>query len=261
LAGENIKNIIKVLFYGRGKTIAWADQLQACLSLLFQGDTLMIKEIKRIFLVLMLVSGLVVMTWTGVSFGGVRTAVVSFEVEHGQGEEIVRCRACGNIFGFGPVEGNPVDLLSRLLWNLLQEKSDGFDFINPDQVEGFYNILLAKGIEKNTLQLMKTLGALMKAEYVLWGDVFRYQERIGTAYGVQKPASVAFDLHLMRVEDGKLVWKTHWDQTQKPLSENILEFNRFVKRNMRWVSAEELSLQGLKEMLKDFPSAESLPTL
>jgi hypothetical protein len=218
----------------------------------------MMRELKRGLLVLMLLTGMVAMAGKGVSFGGVRAAVVSFEVEYGQGEEIARCRSCGNIIGSGPVEGNPVELLTRLLWDLLSEKGKGFDFINPDQVEGFYNILLARKIEKDPLQLMKTLGVQMKAEYVLWGDVFRYQERVGTGYGVQSPASVAFDLHLMRVKDGKLVWKAHWDRTQKPLFENILEFNRFVKGNMRWLTAKELSLQGLKEMLKDFPSAESL---
>jgi hypothetical protein len=212
------------------------------------------RELKRGLLVLMLVTGLVAVAGKGVSFGGVRMAVVSFEVEYGQGEEIARCRSCGNIIGSGPVEGNPVELLTRLLWDLLSEKEKGFDFINPDQVQGFYNILLARKIEKDPLQLMKTLGVQMKADYVLWGDVFRYQERVGTGYGVQSPASVAFDLHLMRVKDGKLVWKAHWDRTQKPLSENILEF----KGNMRWLTAKELSLQGLKEMLKDFPSAESL---
>lgn len=217
----------------------------------------MMRGIKREFLVWMLVTGMV-MTWTGVSFGGVRTAVVPFEVEYGQGKEIARCRSCGNIIGSGPVEGNPTPLLTRLLWDLLPEKGKGFDFVNPDQVEGFYNILLAKGIEKDPLQLMKALGVQMKADYVLWGHVFRYRERIGTAYGVQRPTSVAFDLHLMKVTDGKVVWRAQWDQTQKALTENLLDFDNFVKRNMRWVTAEELSLQGLKEMLKDFPPAESL---
>ena len=158
----------------------------------------------------------------------------------------------------GSIEGNPAPLLTRLLWDLLPEGGKGFDFINPDQVEGFYNILLSKGIEKDPLLLMKTLGAQMKADYVLWGHIFRFQERIGKAYGVEKPASVAFDLHLMKVKDGKLVWRAHWDHTQKTLSENLLEIDSFIKRNMRWVTAEELSLQGLKEMLKDFPAAESL---
>lgn len=213
------------------------------------------KKLKRGLLVLMLVTGMVVMAGEGVSFGGVRMAVVPYEVEFGQGQEIVRCRSCGNIIGSGPVEGNPVEPLTRLLWDLLLEKGKGFDFINPDQVEGFYNILLARKIEKDPLQLMKTLGTQMKADYVLWGHLFRYQERIGKGYGVQKPASVAFDLHLMRVKGGKLIWKAHFDRTQKPLSENILEF----KGNMRWLTAAELSLQGLKELLKDFPTAESLP--
>jgi hypothetical protein len=211
------------------------------------------KKIKRRFLILMLVTAMAAMAWTGVSFGGVRTAVVNFEVEYGQGQEIVRCRACGDIIGSGPVEDNPVPLLTHLLWDLLQEKDKGFDFINPNQVEGHYNILLSKGIEKDPLRLMKTLGLQMRADYVLWGHLFRYQERVGTAYGVEKPASVAFDLHLLKVKDGKLVWRAHWDQTQKTLTENLLE-----QRNLRWVTAEELSLQGLKKILKDFPSSESL---
>lgn len=206
----------------------------------------------------MLAAGLVVTIWTGISFGEVRMAVVPFEVEYGQGREIVRCRSCGNIFEIGSIEGNPAPLLTRLLWDLLPEGGKGFDFINPDQVEGFYNILLSRGIEKDPLLLMKTLGAQMKADYVLWGHIFRFQERIGKTYGVEKPASVAFDLHLVKVKEGKLVWRAHWDHTQKTLSENLLEIDAFIKRNMRWVTAEELSLQGLKEMLKNFPTAESL---
>jgi hypothetical protein len=215
-------------------------------------------EIKKGFLILVLVTGLVSMVWTGVSFGGVRTGVVPFEVEYGQGNEIVRCRSCGNIINSGPVEGNPAPLLTLWLWDLLKEKGDGFDFVSPDQVEGYYNILLSKGIEKDSLQLIKTLGHQMKADYMLWGHVFRYREREGTSYGVKQPASVAFDLHLMRVKDGKLVWRAQWDKAQKSLSENLLEIDNFVKRKMRWVTAEELSRQGLKEMLKDFPPAESL---
>jgi hypothetical protein len=216
------------------------------------------RDIKSGFWVLMAVASMLITVWPGVSFGGIRTAVVPFEVENGQGSEIVRCRSCGNIINSGPVEGNPAPLLTRLLWDLLQEKGKGFDFVSPDQVSGYYNILLSKDIEKDPVKLMKTLGAQMKADYVLWGDVFRYQERIGTTYGVQQPASVAFDLHLMRIKDGKMIWRGQWIKTQKSLTENLLEFDTFVKSKMRWITAEELSLIGLKNILKDFPPAESL---
>lgn len=216
------------------------------------------KEIKKRFLLLMVVAGFFSMVWTGESLAGVRLAIAPFEVEQAQGKEIVRCRSCGNIMESGPVEGDPAPLLTQWLWELFQEKNKGFDFISPSQVEGFNNILLAKGIEKDPLILMKALGAQMKAEYVLWGTVFRYQERKGTSYGITQPASVAVDLHLMKVRDGSLAWRGQWAQTQKSLSENLLELDAFLKRNMRWVTVQELTRQGLMEMLKDFPPADSL---
>jgi hypothetical protein len=105
---------------------------------------------------------------------------------------------------------------------------------------------------------MKAMGTQLKADFILWGVIFHFQERIGTAYGVQKPASVSFDLHLLRVKDGSLVRRDQWTKTQRSLTENLLEAESFFKGKMRWLTAEELSFLGLQEILKDFPSAESL---
>jgi hypothetical protein len=193
-----------------------------------------------------------------VSFGGTRLAVVSFQLEQAHDKEIVRCRSCGNILEGGPIEGDPTALLTRLLWELFQEKGKGFDLISPGQVEGVFNTNLAKGIEKDSLLLMKAMGTQLNADYMLWGSVFHYQERKGTSYGVKQPASVALDLHLFKVKEGKLVWRAQWAKTQKSLSENLLEAESFFKGKMRWVTVEELSRQGLEEMLKDFPSADVL---
>jgi hypothetical protein len=192
------------------------------------------------------------------SFGGIRLAVVPFQLEEGHDKEIVRCRACGSILPGGIIEGDPSPLLTRLLWELFQEKDKAFDLINPGQVEGVFNTNLAKGIEKDSLLLMKAMGTQLNADYMLWGSVFHYQERKGTSYGVQQPASVALDLHLLKVKDGKLVWRAQWAKTQKSLSENLLEAESFFKGKMRWVTVEELSRQGMEDMLKDFPSADLL---
>ena len=216
------------------------------------------KSLNRVTLLFILAAGLSLMIWADVAWAGVRLAVAPFLVEEGYGKGIIRCPSCGNIMESGPIQGDPRSTLTHLLWEFIQEKGKGFDFVDPGQVYGVYNTFLSKGIEKDPLILMKTIGLQMKWDYMLWGSVFHYQERKGTSYGVQQPASVAFDLHLLNVKDGKLVWKAQWTETQKSLMENLLEVNSFIKRKMRWVTVQELSRQGLTEMLKDFPSAESL---
>ncbi len=108
----------------------------------------------------MLLAGLVSMVWTGVSFGEVRTGGCSLlKWNDSQGKEIIRCRSCGNIIGSGPVAGDPIPILDPFVVGPSSEKVKGFDLISPGQVEGFYNILLAKGIEKDPLQLMKSHGS------------------------------------------------------------------------------------------------------
>ena len=216
--------------------------------------------VKNVLVSLFIIAGLLCPSWTwaGPLSNPVRVAVVSFQEESVPERDYIRCRACGNILKSGPINGNPVPALTQILWDMLLGLGKGYDWISPGQVEGVYNTFLAKGFDKNTLLLMQSLGKQLKADFVLWGTLSEYQERIGTTYGVQKPASVAMDLHLLEVGKGLLVWKDQWAETQKSLSENLFEMDAFLKRKARWVTAEELSRQGIEEMLKKFPSAEVL---
>jgi hypothetical protein len=188
----------------------------------------------------------------------IRVAVVPFQSESAPGRDYLRCRVCGAILKSGPIEGDPTPLLTEMIWHLLQGRGKGYEFISPGQVEGVYNTLLAKGFERNTGLLMQSLGKQLKADYVLWGAVMHYQERQGTPFAAQRPAAATLDIHLLKVQDGTLVWKAHWSETQKSLTENLFEMEAFLKRKGRWVTVEELSHQGLEEMLKTFPPADSL---
>jgi hypothetical protein len=201
---------------------------------------------------------LLVLSQINLSYGDVRLAVAPFQMEPGQGKEIVRCRYCGNIMPGGTIQGDPSSVLTHVLWDFLKENGKGFDLISPGQVEGMYNIDLAKSFQKDPLAMMKSIGKQINADYLLWGTLSRYHERIGTSYGVQEPASVAFDLHLLRIKDGTLIWRVQYAKTQKSLSENLLDMENFLKQKMRWLTAEELSRLGLEQILRDFPSAESL---
>ena len=102
------------------------------------------------------------------------------------------------------------------------------------------------------------LGRTLNMDFIFIGVLFRFEERIGSSIGAEKPASVGFDVHLIRLRDEKMVWKGKFDETQRPLSENLLKIGSFVRRKASWLTAEELSSVGMDEMLKRFPGSKEL---
>ena len=85
------------------------------------------------------------------------------------------------------------------------------------------------------------------------GYLYRYRERKGVSYTVEQPASVSFEIHLLRVSDGALVWRGSFDKTQSSLMENVLQFSSFFRGKGKWVTAEELAEEGIEQVLKTFP--------
>ena len=95
----------------------------------------------------------------------------------------------------------------------------------------------------------KRLGELVYADTVLLGRILRYRERVGDEWGAKSPASVSFVLDLWDVRRGNLVWSGRFDETQRALSENIFAPGEFAQRGARWVTAEELALEGIKKAI------------
>ncbi len=97
------------------------------------------------------------------------------------------------------------------------------------------------------------LGKIFKADAVLMGYVTKYSEREGKEYGTMKPASVSFHLFLYSGIDGSLLWHGSYKETQQALSENLFNLGLYIKRGIKWLTADELANWGLKEVLKNFP--------
>jgi hypothetical protein len=55
-----------------------------------------------------------------------------------------------------------------------------------------------------------------------------------------------------------MVWTGKFDETQRPLSENLFKIGSFVRRKASWLTAEELSSVGMDEMLKRFLGSKEL---
>jgi hypothetical protein len=96
---------------------------------------------------------------------------------------------------------------------------------------------------------LRQIGEMVFADAVMVGRVERFRERIGDDWGVKSPASVAFVLDLIDVRRGDVIWSARFDETQKALSENIFGLGDIGQRGVRWLSAEQLAMDGVKKAI------------
>ena len=96
---------------------------------------------------------------------------------------------------------------------------------------------------------LKSVGEMVYADAVMMGRMQRYRERVGDEWGAKSPASVAFILDLVDVRRGDIVWSARFDETQKPLSESIFSLGDIGERGLRWLTAEQLTQEGVKKAI------------
>jgi TolB-like protein len=102
------------------------------------------------------------------------------------------------------------------------------------------------GVEAARLQ---QIGQAVYADAVLTGRMQRFRERVGDEWGAKSPASVSFTLDLVDVRRGDVIWTARFDETQKSLSENIFALGEIGQRGVRWLSAEQLTQEGVRKSI------------
>jgi hypothetical protein len=183
-----------------------------------------------------------------------RIAVVPFQSIRQEDADIktVRCPVCGVVFRTESyAKGSEAVVEGIFLERLKDEKA--FAIIPPDRVGGVYEGVTGAVFKADLLDVLKRVGGELEADGIILGYVYRFRERKGFSLSVEKPASVAFEIHLIRVSDGAIVWKGIFDKTQTSLMENLLQIASFIKEGGKWVTAKELAAEGMDEVLKDFP--------
>jgi len=184
-------------------------------------------------------------------------AVVGFSSAIGLGDDsrTMRSPLTGFVFEAEPVVREVTDLMSGMLFERLVSM-ERFNLYSPEQTNGVLAGLLqtAAGLSMPQDKLFIGIGKRLEAEAVLTGLVFRWQEREGKQYGVNRAASVAFDLQLISTADGSVIWRDKFDKTQRSLSEDLFDLGTFLKARGRWMSARELADSGLERILKGLSS-------
>lgn len=181
-----------------------------------------------------------------------RLAIVPFFIE-----KEAFCPVCKTVFQRGGMLPGAQNTLTKLLYQKM-EGTGMFKIIPLERVEENLSQRERRIFEERPKTTAMDMGKGLGGDFVSIGFIFRFEERIGSSVGVERPASVGFDIHLLRLKDGKEVWRGWMDETQRPLSENLLKIGSFFRRKAHWLTAEELASVGMDEALRRFPGAAEL---
>ncbi len=184
--------------------------------------------------------------------------VVGFRaaISNGEAPDLVRNPITGTAFMSQPVPGDVVKWLTDRLFEMLVADKRWY-LIPPGQAKGVVESIVGSDtkVGMSPLKMIQEVGNTFGADAVLIGQIYRWRERVGTDFGVESPASVAFDLSLVRPTDGAILWRGNYDKTQKSLFENLFDLNTYIKSDGLWLTAKKLATFGLEKLLAEMPGA------
>ncbi len=158
------------------------------------------------------------------------------------------------IAGYLPEEGKGVkpEILSRLDDALSQTlRAHGVkNTLTPAQTRQCQEIVVFERAGKSRESAWAYwlgVGRCLPADFILVPQVLYWKELVGGG----NPASVVLDLYLIDVRGERIVSRFHYDETQKALTDNLLDVGKFVKRGGEWVPAETLAKEGIEAGLRE----------
>lgn len=174
----------------------------------------------------------------------------------GEKPGMIRNPMSGAVFRSEPVPPSAVQLMNTHLFKQLLEYKT-HDFISPGQAKGVLSTLVSEDLVIRDTEIIQKIGKVFSADAALIGYLYRWRERIGTDYAVDRPASIAFDLNLIQSDNGAILWGEGFDKSQRSLSENLFDMDTFVYGRGKWMTIDRLADFGLTMLLKKMPGGKT----
>lgn len=108
-------------------------------------------------------------------------------------------------------------------------------------------------LSRGVFGMVAAVGKQVGCDGVMTTTVRRYQQRQGTEYAVDDPASAEFTMTLLHAASGRVLWTGDFQETQESFLDNILTYEKMQSRGFKWVSVEQLMEQGISERLASCP--------
>jgi hypothetical protein len=183
-----------------------------------------------------------------------KIAILPFQIvsPEDQTSNTVRCPLSGNLARSCSTPEGATDIIEDLFLERLKTNSK-LMIIPGDKTEGVYRRIWAESFKASPVHVIMKVGKELGVDGIAVGHIYCYRERKGYSYSVEKPASVSFELSLIRARDGAILWNSYFDKTQASLMENLLQIASFIKGGGKWVTARQLSADGMDRMMETFP--------
>jgi hypothetical protein len=139
------------------------------------------------------------------------------------------------------------DIVTQLLWSRLRTRQ-GVTVLSPSEAAKALASPATSQPSAGQSPAVKVAKQL-KADASLIGQVLVYQERVGGRFGASPPATVGFEAKVVAA-DGQVLWEGNYYEEQRPVTEDLMGF---IQRHGVFVTAEELAIYGVEQMLIEFP--------
>jgi hypothetical protein len=186
-----------------------------------------------------------------------RIAVISFQPlipGEKQGNTVI-CPICGIGYSSGKILKGSEKVVEEVFVDKLHKLKE-VELIPSDKAQSVYKRIASESLKEPLLNILKKVGHELGADVLAVGYVYRYTEREGYNYSAEHPASVFFEIHLIKTIDGSIIWRGFFDKTQKSLMEDVFQISSFFRGGGKWMTARQLTEQGMNEIFKTFPGFE-----
>lgn len=95
------------------------------------------------------------------------------------------------------------------------------------------------------------VGRCLPTDLLLVPQILYFRDRMGGSLGVDQPASVVIHFSLIDVKNQRLAGRYVFDETQRSLSENLLDVDKFVKRRGQWITAYDLLREAARAAIRE----------
>ncbi len=179
-----------------------------------------------------------------------RVAVLPFNVSN--------CQSCGDSFPTCRPQGDRI-VCDKVNSNIGYELA--LSLAREIAIYGKYQVVEPQAAARVMPYIgqvpMKEIGQRLGVDVLLFGNIKRFQERIGGPMTAKRPASVYFEVSMIDARSGRKVWYAVFDRTQKSLSDDITNIRNFVRGGGKWLTAREFAEIGIAETVEQFPGLKN----